>query len=55
VRNDDKEETVRERLEVYQRQTDPVVAVLRRLYPLRQVSGLGTPQEVAERLHGVLG
>jgi adenylate kinase len=55
VRNDDQEETVRERLEVYQRQTDPVVAVLRRLYPLRQVSGLGTPQEVAERLHGVLG
>lgn len=55
VRDDDAEATVRERLEVYRRQTDPVAAVLQRFYPLRQVSGLGTPQAVAERLHSVLG
>ncbi len=55
VRNDDREETVRERLQIYRRSTDPVIAVLQRLYPLRQVSGLGTPLDVAERLHGVLG
>ena len=55
VRDDDREETVRERLAVFWRQTDPVVTVLEKLYPVRRVSGLGTPHEVAERLHGVLG
>jgi len=55
VREDDQEATVRRRLEVYRLQTDPVVAVLERYYPVRQVSGLGAPAEVAERLHGVLG
>jgi hypothetical protein len=28
--------------------------VLGRHYPLREVSGMGTPEEVAERLRGVL-
>jgi len=55
VRDDDREETVRRRLEVYRQQTDPVVAVLERLYPVRRVSGFGTMHEVTERLHGVLG
>lgn len=55
VRDDDLEETVRRRLEVFWRQTEPVVEVLEKLYPVRRVSGLGTPFEVAERLHGVLG
>ena len=55
VRDDDREDTVRERLEVFRRQTDPVAEVLGRHYPLRKVSGLGTPQEVTERLTGVLG
>jgi adenylate kinase len=55
VRDDDREETVRRRLEVFWKQTEPVVAVLEKLYPVRRVSGLGTPFEVAERLHGVLG
>jgi len=55
VRDDDREETIRERLAVFQAQTDPAVALLGRQYPLREVSGVGTPQEVAERLNGVLG
>jgi adenylate kinase len=54
-REDDTEATVRARLEVYRRSTDPVVQVLGRHYPLRKVSGDGTPREVAERLQGVLG
>lgn len=54
-REDDTETTVRARLEVYRQSTDPVVEVLGRHYPLRKVSGDGTPQEVAERLNGVLG
>lgn len=55
VRDDDREETIRERLAVFQAQTDPAVALLGRQYPLREVSGVGTTQEVAERLNGVLG
>lgn len=55
VRDDDREETVRQRLAVFWRQTDPVVAVLEKVYPVRRVSGLGSPHEVAERLNGVLG
>jgi len=55
VREDDTEATVRARLEVYRHSTDPVVEVLGRHYPLRKVSGDGTPEVVAERLCGVLG
>ena len=55
VRDDDREDTVRKRLEVFRRQTDPVAEVLGRYYPLCKVSGFGTPQEVTERLTGVLG
>jgi hypothetical protein len=45
---------VRERLAVFRAQTDPAVALLGRHYPQREVSGVGTPREVAERLNGVL-
>ncbi len=55
VRDDDREETIKTRLEVYRHSTDPVVEVLGRDYPLRKVSGHGTPQEVSMRLRGVLG
>ncbi len=54
VRNDDREETVRERLALHRAQTDPAADALGRHYPLREVSGMGTPEEVAERLRGVL-
>jgi adenylate kinase len=55
VRDDDREETIRARLGVYRHSTDPVIEVLGRHYPLRKVSGHGTPQEVATRLRSVLG
>ena len=55
VRDDDHEDTIRARLEVYRHSTDPVVEVLGRNYPLRQVSGDGTPQEVSARLCSVVG
>ncbi len=55
IRDDDREETIRTRLEVYRHSTDPVVQVLGRHYPLRKVSGHGTPEEVGTRLRDVLG
>ena len=55
IRDDDREETIRTRLEVYRHSTDPVVEVLGRHYPLRKVSGHGTPEEVSTRLRSVLG
>ena len=55
VREDDHEDTIRARLEVYRHSTDPVVEVLGRNYPLRKVSGDGTPQEVSARLGSVVG
>lgn len=55
VRNDDHEETIRRRLEIYRRETEPVAEMLSRHYPLRNVSGVGTPEDVNQRLRNVLG
>ena len=50
-RDDDKEETVRKRLEVYQSQTRPLVDYYQRLVPdkYRRISGHGSVEDVTER------
>ncbi len=58
-RDDDKEETVRKRLEVYHRQTAPLVDFYRRRaaegkVKFATVSGLGTVEEVRDQLFQVL-
>jgi adenylate kinase len=50
VRADDDEAVVRSRLEVYERQTAPVLEYYRGQGRLRDVDGIGTPEEVAERI-----
>jgi adenylate kinase len=50
VREDDRPETVERRLEVYRRQTQPLVERYRRAGLLAVVDGRGTPEEVHARL-----
>jgi adenylate kinase len=54
VRADDASDVVRGRLEVYERQTAPVLEYYRRQGLLRDVDGIGTPEEVAERINRVV-
>jgi len=49
-RDDDREETVRHRLQVYREQTTPLIAYYRRKGHLREVDGVGEVEEVGERL-----
>ncbi len=50
LRDDDRPETIRHRLEVYHQQTEPLVDYYRRQGLLREISGVGTPEEVEQRL-----
>jgi adenylate kinase len=54
VRADDAADVVRGRLEVYERQTAPVLEYYRRQGLLRDVDGIGTPEVVAERIDRVV-
>lgn len=54
VRDDDKPETVRQRLKTYTEQTAPLVDYYRRQGLLVRVDGDGTPDEVRSRLFGQL-
>ena len=54
-RPDDAEEVVRERLDVYGRQTLPIVESYRARGVLREVDGVGEPAEVAVRLRSAVG
>jgi adenylate kinase len=54
-RDDDREETVRHRLDVYAQQTAPLEALYERRGLLKRVPGLGPIAEVTERLVGALG
>lgn len=49
-RSDDREEVVRKRLEVYDRETLPLVEYYRDRGILVEVDGSGTPEEVTERI-----
>ena len=53
-RSDDTEEVVRKRLEVYERQTAPVVDYYARKGVLSRVLGVGSVDEVFQRIRGVL-
>lgn len=54
-RDDDKPETVRERLDVYTRKTAPLVSYYEQQGVLRAVDADGTPEEVRRRVFEALG
>lgn len=54
-RSDDRPEVIRERLEAYRRQTEPLVEHYRNQGILRSVDGEGSPDEVADRILTALG
>lgn len=54
-RQDDKEETVARRLEVYDQQTAPLIDYYRRRNLLREIDGVGTIDEIRARLMQALG
>lgn len=49
-RSDDNAETIRNRMRVYREQTEPLAAYYRDRSLLREVDGMGTVEEVAERI-----
>ncbi len=53
-REDDREETVKNRLQVYRRQTAPLVAYYRSQGLLKKVDGSGTVEDVARRIIEIL-
>lgn len=54
-REDDKEETVKNRLVKYHEQTEPIIPFYENKGLLRRISGIGTLEEVEKRLLKVLG
>jgi len=54
-RDDDREETIRHRLEVYERETAPVLEHYRAAGLLREVEGSGTRDDVAQRIQAAIG
>ncbi len=53
-RADDTEETIRHRLEVFRKKTLPAAWTLEEHFPLAEIDGLGTVDEVAHRIADVL-
>ncbi len=53
-RDDDREDLVRERLLVYRRETEPVLAIYQERGILRRMDGMGTEDEVFERMLNIL-
>jgi adenylate kinase len=53
-RADDTEETIRHRLEVFRKKTLPAAWALEEHFPLSEIDGLGTVEEVAKRINDVL-
>jgi|LauGreDrversion4_2_1035121.scaffolds.fasta_scaffold207253_4 adenylate kinase len=54
-RADDNEEVIRHRLEVYRRQTEPLIAYYRERGLLVSVEAAGSVEAIAERVAGLLG
>jgi len=54
-RSDDSEETARNRMRVYQEQTEPLVAYYRKRGILREVDGIGSIEDVAGRIEEATG
>jgi adenylate kinase len=54
-RADDNEETIRERMRVYDKETAPLLEFYRERNLLTEVSGMGTVEEVGNRIRAALG
>jgi adenylate kinase len=54
-RSDDKRETITARLEVYERDTAPLLSYYRDRALLKEIDGLGKQEEVFQRISGALG
>ena len=54
-RKDDREEVIRARLDVYRQQTEPLISFYREREALVPIDGLGTADEVFERMMARLG
>jgi adenylate kinase len=54
-RADDNEETIRERMRVYDKETAPLLEFYRERNLLTEVSGMGTVEEVENRIRAALG
>jgi adenylate kinase len=54
-REDDREDIIKARLEVYRRATEPLLAFYRERGLLTEIAGLGTTAEVSARLDAALG
>jgi adenylate kinase len=53
-RDDDRPDVIKQRLDTYRAETEPVIEAYRRTGELIQVDGSGTPDEVFERVtHGL--
>lgn len=53
-RQDDTDETIRHRLEVYQHETEPLIAYYQQTGLLRPIHGIGTIEEIFQRIVAVL-
>ena len=53
-RDDDKEETIRNRLKVYQDQTSPLISFYQRKDVLHSMDGVGSIEEIKERLLNII-
>jgi adenylate kinase len=54
-RSDDKRETIIARLEIYERDTAPLLAYYRDHAVLKEIDGLGKQEEVFQRISNALG
>ncbi len=53
-RQDDTDETIRNRLDVYRHETEPLIAYYRQTGLLRSIQGVGTVEEIFQRILAVL-
>jgi adenylate kinase len=53
-RDDDREDVVRERLQVYRRETEPVLAIYQERGVLRRIDGMGSEDEIFARILDLL-
>ena len=54
-RDDDSPETIQNRLDVYKKQTEPLIDFYRSTRKLKEVDGSGSTNEIYKRIKGVLG
>jgi len=55
LREDDKPDTIRRRLEVYKQETLPILALYEKRYPVHRVDGSKPIDEVKSRISGLIG